>query len=131
MDQKEFINTCYTIGMKNHWCSGRADFADGNCLSEEDRLNRNSFVVFFDAAKLKYAFASDNYCLGTTFVYHDLCFVNQVDGGDEWLTMKRFRDEVIAYESINWIPNIDNGEFDDLLKRLERATKKHCQELEY
>jgi len=51
MNQKEFINTCYAIGMQNPWCSGRADFED--------------------------------------------------------------------------------GEFDDLLKRLERATKKQCQELDY
>ena len=131
MNQEEFINACYKIGMKNPWCSGRADFEDGNFIPEEDRLNRNSFTVFTDAAKLKDAFKRGNRCLSEAFVYRDLCFMNQVNGGDEWLTMKRFGDEVIAFESISWIPTIDDGEFDDLLKRLERATKKQCQELDY
>ena len=131
MNQEEFINACYKIGMQNPWCSGRADFEDGNFLSEEDRLNRNSFTVFTDAGKLKDAFKRGNRCLGEAFVYRDLCFMNQVNGGDEWLTMKGFGDDVLVFESISWIPIIDDGEFDDLLKRLERATKKQCQELEY
>lgn len=30
-----------------------------------------------------------NYCIGQGFYYNDLCFINQVDGGDEWLTIRR------------------------------------------
>jgi hypothetical protein len=30
---------------------------------------------------------------GTAFYYRDLRFINQVDGGDEWLTIKAFWDD--------------------------------------
>jgi len=36
-----------------------------------------------------------NWCLGQAFFFRDLCFINQVNGGDEWLVIKGS----VAFES--------------------------------
>lgn len=130
-ETQNFIDMCYKIGMKNGWCSGRYAMDDGDFIVEEDRLNKNSFTVFTDLNKLKEDMSHRNWCLGQAFVYHDLCFMNQVDGGGEWLTIKRFNDEAISFESISMHLVIEDGEFEDLIERLEKATKEQCQTLDY
>jgi len=131
MNNTEFIEECYRIGMQNPWCSGKAAIADGGFIVEADRLNRDSFTVFVTTEKLKETFEHGNWCLGQAFIYGDLCFMQQVDGGDEWLTMKRFEDEVVCFESISWMPSIKDDSFDSLFARLEKATKSQCKALTY
>ncbi|MFF6951812.1 hypothetical protein ACFZAD_24535 [Streptomyces iakyrus] len=64
---------------------------------------------------------------GTAFYFGDLCFINQVDGGDEWLTIRHG----VAFESMTLKPIIERGEFRDLIGRLLAATKDECVRLEY
>lgn len=129
--QKEFIEMCYKIGMKNGWCSGQYAIQDGDYIVEEDRLNKNSFKIYTDLEELKETLSRDNWCLGTSCIYNDLCFMNQVDGGGEWLTIKRFGDEAIAFESMSMSLIIKDGEFEETISRLEAATKKQCQTWTY
>lgn len=131
MNTEEFIRECYRIGMKNPWCSGRAAIADGDFITEEDRLNMGSFTIFGTIEHLKDAFDHGNWCLGQAFIYNDLCFIQQVDGGDEWLTIKRFGDEVLSFESISWKPYINDDSFEEQFSRLENATKQQCESLNY
>ena len=131
MDDKAFIAECYRVGMENPWCNGRAAIADGGFIVEADRLNRDSFTMFDTIEELKATFENGNWCLGQAFIYGDLCFINQIDGGDEWLTMKRFGDEVVCFESISWMPSIERDAFEELFARLEKATKQQCKALEY
>jgi len=131
MNDSEFLDKCYRIGMDNPWCSGKAEIADGGFITEEDRLNRNSFATFETIEGLKAAFEHGDWCLGQAFFYGDLCFINQISGGDEWLTMKRFDDEVVCFESITWKPTIKRDEFDEMFSRLEKATKQQCTSLTY
>ena len=131
MDDKEFKEKCYLRGMENPWCSGRAAIADGSFIVEADRLNRDSFTVFETIEELKAAFDQGNWCLGQAFVYGDLCFINQINGGDEWLTMKRFADEVVCFESSSWVPSIERDDFEEQFSRLEKATKQQCESLTY
>lgn len=126
--QKEFIEMCYKIGRNNHYCSGTADSYDG-LLSEEDCLNRNSFKVYTDLEELKETLSHSNWCLGTSCIYNDLCFINQISGGGEWLTIKRFGDEAIAFESMSMALICKDGNFEKTISRLEAATKEQCQTL--
>ncbi len=68
-----------------------------------------------------------NWAIGTAFYYRDLCFINQVDGGDEWLTIRHG----IAFESMTLEPRIEEGKFARLIRRLLAATKAQCQALTY
>lgn len=129
--QKEFIEMCYKIGMKNYWCSGTAARSDGDYIVEEDRLNKNSFKIYENLEEIKETLSRDNWCLGTSCIYNDLCFMNQVDGGGEWLTIKRFGDEAIAFESMSMAAIIKDGKFEETIRRLATATKEQCQTLTY
>jgi hypothetical protein len=75
------------------------------------------------------------WALGTAFYYRELCFINQVDGGDEWLTIRAFREggkvDSLAFESITFSSYIEEGRFKDLIERLLKANKEDCRRLTY
>ena len=105
-EEKEFWKKAYKIGMGNGWCNGKFEKQDGNFIVKEDRLNNNSVCVIDDLQTLKEFFKMGNWCLGQAVIYKCLCFINQVNGGDEWLTMKLFEDgRVIDFESYTFRPS--------------------------
>jgi hypothetical protein len=123
-EEKDFAERCYKIGMKNGWCSGRYAIEDGDFIVEEDRLNRKSFSVADDEETLKEFFKFGNWCLGQGIIYRNLCFIQQDNGGDEWLTIKDFQDGAEDFESISWehIIKEGDGEFAGLLGKLLTVT---------
>ena len=128
--EKEFWKRAYNLGMKNGWCSGRYTIEDGGFIVEEDRLNENSCIVVDELKKIYKFFKHGNWCLGQSVIYRELCFIQQVDGGDEWLTIKNFGDEAVAFESISF-EGMDYEEFADVLRHLLKATKGECIHLEW
>jgi len=118
-----FKDKCYTIGMQNGWCNGEFARQDGNFIVEEDRLNPNSFVVIDDPETLKKFFKSGNWCLGQGVIYQNLCFINQINGGDEWLTIKDFGNEIRKFESISWKLIIDRDLGEEFERYLDRLLK--------
>jgi len=129
-EQMKFWERAYKIGMKNGWCSGRYALEDGDYIVDEDRLNKNSGSEITDPENLLKFFKHGNWCLGQAVIYKNLCFIQQVNGGDEWLTIKDFDNEAIAFESISF-ESMDYIEFEDLISRLLRATKSQCIHLKY
>lgn len=111
------ISKWLKIGKKNFWIRQAWD----------PPFTKNSFYFCQDAEELKGKFISGNWCLGQAFVLGNLCFINQVNGGDEWLTIK----DDCVFESISWQVVIKNGEFENLLSRLQSATLEACKKLEY
>ena len=99
-------------------------------IVEEDRLNKNSCIVINKDGKLYKFFKHGNWCLGQSIIHKDLCFIQQVDGGDEWLTIKNFDDEAVAFESISF-DMIHYKEFADVIINLLHATKEQCINLEW
>jgi hypothetical protein len=73
-----------------------------------------------------------NWTLGQAFHLADLCFINQVDGGDEWLTIRSdITGKPFAFESITFGPMIARGEFAEFIGRLNAATDEQCRTLAY
>jgi hypothetical protein len=107
-EEKDFWALCYKIGMKNGWCNGEFDKADGNFIVEEDRLNKNSVLVIDDLPTLKKFFAYGNWCLGQTVIYGNLAFMQQVNGGDEWLAIRKTAKGAESFESITFGPMCRN-----------------------
>jgi hypothetical protein len=104
-----FWKKCYEIGMQNGWCSGEYAIADGDYISESDRLNENSVCVIDTVRELIKFFKQGNWCLGQAVIHKNLCFIQQVNGGDEWFTMKEFSDGVVrSFESISFGRMIEN-----------------------
>lgn len=112
--EKDFWKLCYKIGMKNGWCSGRFAMEDGDFIVEEDRLNKHSVMVVDNLKDLRRFFAHGNWCLGFAVIYKNLCFMQQVNGGDEWLTIRKTAKGAESFESITFGPMARNyrGHYD-------------------
>ncbi|HKX24265.1 MAG TPA: DUF3846 domain-containing protein [Candidatus Saccharimonadales bacterium] len=113
----KLIEKWLRIGQENPWIRTAYD----------PPFTWESFAECYTLAELQERIVQASWSLGTAFYYRDLCFINQIDGGDEWLTIRYD----IAFESITFAPFIERGEFASLVQRLLTASKEQCQQLEY
>lgn len=114
---------------ENHWlCHGGYDFADGYLLESDYPY---VFCLAQSLEELRAFFAHGNWAVRQGIVYHDLVFINQVNGGDEWWTARRFGDHWTAFESITFHRMIESDEFDSLIQAMEVASEKECLTLTY
>ena len=82
--------------------------------------------------ELRGFFAHGNWALRQGIVYEDLAFVQQVDGGDEWWTLKRTDSGWLACESWSFGRIVQEPErFSHALECMHRATPEQCMRLEY
>lgn len=108
------------LGKKNPWIREAND----------PPFNSQSFHECKDDAELLDKFACGNWCLGQAFYVGDLCFINQIDGGDEWLTIKKD----VPFESISFrlIIQRDGREAAQaIIDRIREATIERCRSLDY
>lgn len=139
--EKQFALAAYNIGMENPWASGRVAMSDGNFIVEDDRLNKKNWAIINSLQRLYAFFEHGNWCLGTGVIHKNLAFIQQDDGGDEWLTMKQWPDgEMFSFESVSfrgmildWRNTRKSGitEFGKYIRRLSKATKEGARKLSY
>ncbi len=97
--EQELLNRCFKEGLKNGWASGDFARADGDFITEEDCLNKNS-VSFIDTQKdLINFFKVGNWCLGTGVIYKNLFFLEQINGGNEWAIFYIDNGKIKQFES--------------------------------
>jgi len=116
-DAKDLIEIWEAIGLGNPW------IAEVN----DPPFSKYMLVRVNTLHQLELIFQYGNWSLGQGYYFKNLCFINQIDGGDEWLTIK----ENYALESITFKKIIEKGEFVPYLQRLLNATKAQCVHLEY
>ena len=116
-EPKDLIDVWVKLGRLNTWICGAYDPPFG----------RESFAECKTIAELKEKFDQGNWTLGQAFFHDDLCFINQVNGGDEWLTIK----QGTAFDSITMRAIIKDGRFEKLLERIKQATAEQCRALDY
>lgn len=108
------------IGKKNPWIKEACD----------PPFDKHVFYECKTVDELVEKLKQGNWCLGQAFYYENICFINQVDGGDEWLVI---RDD-IPFES--WgcryvITKYGEQEFRETLDRMLKATPEQLRKLEY
>lgn len=116
----ELIEKWIEIGNKNPWISQAWD----------PPFDENSFCECKTVDELIEKFEHGNWCLGTAFYYKNLCFINQVNGGDEWLVIR----DSIPFESMSCgliIENHGREYFKQLVERMLNATEEQLINLEY
>jgi hypothetical protein len=122
---EELLTQWLQIGRENAWIRH----------ADDPPFTRSSFYGCQSVDELEERIGHGNWSLGTAFYYRDLCFINQVDGGDEWLTIRSFREggglDSLAFESITFGSFIEDGQFKSLIERLLRASKEDCRRLTY
>jgi hypothetical protein len=111
------VSTWLAIGEANRWIRRACD----------PPFTRKGFVECVDAAELAARLSHGNWCLGQAFFFGDLCFIQQVGGGDEWLVIKHN----VAFESASCGHMIAHGTFADFLSRIGAATLEQCASLAY
>ena len=108
------------LGRANWWISRAVD----------PPFNESSFWECASLDELLLRFEHGGWALGAAFYLDDLCFIQQVDGGDEWLTIK----QGLAFESISFggiIRRDGRAAAQQLIEDLQRATLAQCKALEY
>jgi hypothetical protein len=113
----ELRKAWFQIGRDNPWIKE----------AQDPPFRIDSFVGCYTVEELEERLSHTNWSLGTVFFYRDLCFINQINGGDEWLTIRHG----IAFESITFEGIIERGEFASLITRLLTASREQCERLEY
>jgi hypothetical protein len=114
----------------NPWLRvGGIDFEDDPCAEHDYPY---CLERYDDPDMLRRFFQHGNWAIRAAVQYRDLIFVNQVNGGDEWWTLKIDGDRLIPFESITFRPMCrPGGDFTAFLERLHRATPAQCKALDY
>ena len=125
---RAFINA----GLKNDWLNRSFDIADGDFVTE-DFLEPNMLREVKTIGELKELMKRGNWSINTGFIYKDLAFINQINGGDEWATFKYVPKTKTAFqfESISAIPIIRDKEFNKMVSDMHKATPEKARKLDY
>ena len=108
------------LGKQNPWIrqAGDPPFTTQSfhaCVSDDELLDK---------------FGHGNWCLGQAFYRGDVCFINQSNGGDEWLVIK----QDTPFESISFGRVIDakgREAAQAILDRIRAASVAQCRALTY
>jgi hypothetical protein len=127
----ELLDRLIAVCQTNEWLKvGGIDFEPEGFCPESDypyTLER-----FDDVEMLERFFAHGNWAIRTAVQYRDLIFVNQVNGGDEWWTLKVLPEgNLLPFESITMRSLIRDDEFATYVNRLLKATPEQCRSLDY
>jgi hypothetical protein len=98
--------------------------------AEDPPFNTQSFHECQTDKELLDKFEHGNWCTGQAFFVGNLCFINQVNGGDEWLTIK----DGTPFESISFgyiIKHKGTEEAQKLIDDIRASTVEQCKNLEY
>jgi hypothetical protein len=121
MTKGDLVHVWLLIGCKNHWIRHAYDppFTERSfreCATEDELI-----------AQLRHG----NWCLGQAFYLRNLCFIQQVEGGDEWLVIRGD----VPFESISaeHVLSREGGEekFRGYLEQFFKATDEQLRSLNY
>ena len=116
-NKEQLIQIWLEVGKKNSWIKH----------SNDPPFTLNSFSECKSIEVLAEKFVHGNWCLGQAFYFKNLCFINQIDGGDEWLVIK----DDLDFESCTMGAIIKDGEFETMTKRMLAASLEDCKRLDY
>lgn len=116
---------------ENGWLKvGGYDWQDDPFLEEYPY----EFCRIDDIDALREYFERGNWAIRQGVVFGDLAFINQVNGGDEWWTLKRDGRDWAAFESTSFALLIEakgDEAFETLVRSMQLATPAQCRSLDY
>ena len=117
---KDQIDVWLQIGKGNSWI----------CKSWDPQFNRESFFECTSIEELSEIFSRGYWTLGAAFHYKNICFINQVKGGSEWLTIK----DDFAFESLSMRRILKEGGtaiLADYIDRFQKADREKLINFDY
>ncbi len=126
-EHSQLVSKC----QENGWLKvGGYDWQDDPFLEEYPY----EFMRIDDIDALREHFERGNWAIRQGVVFDDLAFINQVNGGDEWWTLKRDGEEWAAFESTSFAYVIEakgRAAFETLVRSMQLATPAQCKALDY
>lgn len=121
-EQREQLAWWVAIGRRNPWIREAVD----------PPFTVLSFHFCRDIRELAERLLHGNWCLGQAFTLGEICFINQIDGGDEWLTIKgRTPFESITMQTFNESHEEAEERLHRTIERIRQATEEQCRKLDY
>lgn len=114
--EQNLIEKWLQIGERNPWISNAYD----------PPFSKESFCRCESLEALYSELSKGNWCLGQAFYFENIAFINQVDGGDEWLVIR----EALPFESIS-VRFLSLNDFREFCSRIKKATDTMLKKLEY
>ena len=114
---------------ENGWLMyGGYDWQDDPYLEEYPY----EFARTDDMEALRDALGHGNWAIRQGFLYEDLAFIQQVNGGDEWWTLKQVDGRWHAFESWSFqSTSRDPARFSDAIEHMHHASLEECLGLRY
>jgi len=110
------INKWIEIGRNNYWIQE----------VEDPAFNEESFYQCSNLEELQKKLNHGNWSLGQAFHLDDICFIQQINGGNEWLVIRG----EIAFESISY-QDYQSQKFLQFIKDIKQASKQELKNLNY
>ena len=114
--EKGLLDRWLEIGRRNSWIR----------LVHDPPFSEKSFHCCRDKDELKDKL-QQTWCLGQAFYLGNLCFINQDEGGGEWLVIRG----ELPFETVSHWAFLDEGFFEDWLIRVLVATDEQLRSLDY
>ena len=116
MTTEEMKKQWVTIGKKNLWIKE----ANDPPFTIREVHEKKTIKDLYDH------FQHGNWCLGDAPYYQNLCFINQVDGGSEYMVIK----DQTSFESLS-ADLFTLEKLTDFIERAQKATVEQLRMLEY
>jgi len=122
-EQLDLVRQWIAIGNENLWISE----------AQDPPFNELSFRICQDFRELvERLLHSGRWGLGQAFALENICFINQLDGGDEWLTIRG----AVPFESITMQTYHETREeaearLAETIESIRNATDEQLRRLEY
>lgn len=117
-ETEELIKKC----QENLWLK------KGGIPFEDDDLSEEEYGYHFRRCErrmdLMNAISDVSWAIRDGFVYKNMAFIQQVNGGDEYWTLIHDGDKWIDYESVTFRPSIENDRFYTLVDELKKEGQK-------
>ena len=126
---KETRNQLIDKCQENEWVK-----YDGYAWQDDPYLEQYpyAFCVARNMESLREFFVHGNWAIRQGILYNDLAFIQQVDGGDEWWTLKRTPEGWVEFESMSFDSVAREPlEFARQITSMQMATPAQCECLEY
>ncbi len=124
--QSVIVEKWLSIAQQNPWIRQRGSGDANDTCAFEEALTELDFFQCNTVEELYSYLVRGNWMLGQPFYFKNLCFINQINAGDEWLVIR----DGIAFESLTAGAMV-YPEFKDWIKRVMKATDEDLRNLTY
>ena len=126
IQQNLIVEKWLSIAQQNPWIRQRGSGDANDTCAFEPSLTEQDFFQCYTVEELYSFLARGNWMLGQPFYFQNLCFINQINAGNEWLVIR----DGFAFESLT-TGAMEYEKFADWIECVMKATEEDLRNLTY